>query len=81
MVITNTDSKLYLNFINHRLGLGHTENKNTPCLIEGIRDKKVVKMKSGFYHSVLLTEEKELYVFGRNAWVSSTRNTNMIRVN
>jgi alpha-tubulin suppressor-like RCC1 family protein len=52
-----------------RLGLGHTENKNLPCLIEGIRDKKVVKMKSGFYHSVLLTEDKELYVFGRNAWV------------
>lgn len=50
-----------------QLGLGNTIGKIFQCaVIAGLRDKLVVMVSAGCYHSVTVTINGMLYVFGRN---------------
>ncbi|KAK2490179.1 hypothetical protein MC885_007775, partial [Smutsia gigantea] len=47
-----------------QLGLGHTENKESPSLIEALDDQKVEFLTCGGFHTVLLTKDGLVYTFG-----------------
>lgn len=49
---------------NGQLGMGDTENRNLPTLISSIRDIDPVKIKCGWGHNLLLTEEGNVYTWG-----------------
>eukprot|EP01125_Pyxidicula_operculata_P011631 TRINITY_DN3812_c0_g2_i2.p1 TRINITY_DN3812_c0_g2~~TRINITY_DN3812_c0_g2_i2.p1 ORF type:complete len:2464 (-),score=554.47 TRINITY_DN3812_c0_g2_i2:160-7446(-) len=49
-----------------QLGLGHRENQNRPQLVVGLAHKKVVDISCGMFHSLALTDEGQLYAWGRN---------------
>ncbi|RYH27830.1 hypothetical protein EON65_13005 [archaeon] len=49
------------------MGLGHTQSKVFQCtVVNGLRDKIVMMVSAGCYHSVTVTVNGMLYVFGRN---------------
>ena len=48
-----------------QLGLGNTTYYNEPQKITGITEK-IVDVKSGYYHSIALTENGEVYTWGYN---------------
>ncbi|XP_011530324.3 E3 ISG15--protein ligase HERC5 isoform X1 [Homo sapiens] len=47
-----------------QLGLGHTESKDDPSLIEGLDNQKVEFVACGGSHSALLTQDGLLFTFG-----------------
>ncbi|XP_054967592.2 E3 ISG15--protein ligase HERC5 isoform X7 [Pan paniscus] len=47
-----------------QLGLGHTESKDYPSLIEGLDNQKVEFVACGGSHSALLTQDGLLFTFG-----------------
>ena len=47
-----------------QLGHGDTDNQTLPKLIEAMQDKEVAQISAGFLHSLLLTENHEVYSFG-----------------
>ncbi|XP_011895501.1 PREDICTED: E3 ISG15--protein ligase HERC5 isoform X2 [Cercocebus atys] len=47
-----------------QLGLGHTENKDSPSLIEALDNQKVEFLACGGSHSALLTQDGLLFTFG-----------------
>lgn len=47
-----------------QLGLGHTENKDSPCLIEALDNQKVEFVACGGSHTALLTQDGQLFTFG-----------------
>lgn len=50
-----------------QLGLGHVQARiHHALLIPSLRDKNVVKLSCGCYHSIAITGNGMLYVFGRN---------------
>jgi len=50
-----------------QLGFGHSQPKvYTPTIIAGLRDKGVIMLAAGCYHSITVTSNGMLYVFGRN---------------
>jgi alpha-tubulin suppressor-like RCC1 family protein len=50
-----------------QLGLGHTQPRVYGChLINILRDKNIINISSGCYHSIAATLNGMLYVFGRN---------------
>jgi len=50
-----------------QLGLGHTQPRvNGYHVISSLRDKNVTKIAAGCYHSIAVTANGMLYVFGRN---------------
>jgi len=60
-LVLTEDGKLY-SFGNGKTGvLGHANTKttNTPQLVEGLLDKRVVQMAAGFQHCAVLVEEDE----------------------
>ena len=48
-----------------QLGLGNTTYYNEPQPITGIKEK-IVDVKTGYYHSIALTENGEVYTWGYN---------------
>eukprot|EP01041_Mallomonas_annulata_P001258 gene1258-2435_t len=50
-----------------QLGLGHTQPRIYGChAITALRDKNVTAISAGCYHSIAITSNGMLYVFGRN---------------
>ena len=50
-----------------QLGLGHAQPRvHGPHVIASLRDKNVVNISAGCYHSIAITSNGMLYVFGRN---------------
>lgn len=50
-----------------QLGLGHAQPRvYAPHVISSLRDKNVVTVSAGCYHSIAVTSNGMLYVFGRN---------------
>ncbi len=49
---------------NNNLGLGDVTNRTTPQKITFA--KKVIKISSGYDHSLILTDDGEVYGFGFN---------------
>uniref|UniRef100_A0A7N9DAD0 HECT and RLD domain containing E3 ubiquitin protein ligase 5 n=1 Tax=Macaca fascicularis TaxID=9541 RepID=A0A7N9DAD0_MACFA len=47
-----------------QLGLGHTESKDSPSLIEALDNQKVEVLACGGSHSALLTQDGLLFTFG-----------------
>ncbi|GAB9466579.1 hypothetical protein Gpo141_00003950 [Globisporangium polare] len=50
---------------NGKLGHGDEENCDVPTLISGMEGKRVQVAKAGCEHTVLLTDEQELWTFGQ----------------
>ena len=68
-VIITVDNNLYSfgNNASGQLGLGNTDNKNVPTLVTTIPDSLKVKAVScGDNHTVIITEDGNLYSFGLN---------------
>jgi alpha-tubulin suppressor-like RCC1 family protein len=51
---------------NGQLGLGHNQAVSTPTLIPTFINCKVIKIECGFYFSVFVTENMDIYTCGRN---------------
>lgn len=49
-----------------QLGHGTTVHSSVPRLIQSLASRKVVKVACSYYHSIVATDEDELYSFGRN---------------
>ncbi len=49
-----------------QLGLGHAKDRKCPTLIEGLEDKRVVSAATGRNHTLLLTDEGEVFACGDN---------------
>jgi hypothetical protein len=50
-----------------QLGLGHVQPRVHLCTpISSLRDKSVTRVSAGCYHSIVVTSNSMLYVFGRN---------------
>lgn len=50
-----------------QLGLGHVQQRVNKCtMITSLRDKNVTSVAAGCYHSIAITSNGMLYVFGRN---------------
>nr|XP_020140155.1 E3 ISG15--protein ligase HERC5-like isoform X1 [Microcebus murinus] len=47
-----------------QLGLGHTENKDSPSLIEALDNQKVEFLTCGGFHTALLTKDGLVFTFG-----------------
>ena len=47
-------------------GDGTTEHRHTPQLIKKLEDKIVVDVRCGTYHCAAMTDEGEVYVWGKN---------------
>ncbi|OQR94090.1 RCC1 and BTB domain-containing protein [Thraustotheca clavata] len=68
-VVAITDNgELYTFGYNARgqLGQGNTTPLSVPTLVEGLACKAVVKVSCSYFHTVAVTEENEVYAFGRN---------------
>ena len=50
-----------------QLGLGATENKYEPILVESLLGKKVLMIAAGANHSLCLTDQSNVYSCGYNA--------------
>jgi alpha-tubulin suppressor-like RCC1 family protein len=48
-----------------RLGLGNSDNIYTPCKIESLDYMFIVQIACGGYHTMALTSEGEVYIWGR----------------
>lgn len=53
---------------NGQLGLGDTDNRNIPTLIDFEFDGNPVKVQQGNWHSLILTDTNKIYVFGDNRY-------------
>lgn len=51
-----------------QLGLGDQLNRNTPTLLEALKDIKIVGASCGRHHTVLLTSTGESYAMGANTY-------------
>ena len=49
-----------------QLGVGDEEDRNTPTLIEALRDIKITSVSSSNFHSMFLSEDGHVYVCGGN---------------
>ncbi|OQR87784.1 RCC1 and BTB domain-containing protein [Achlya hypogyna] len=49
-----------------QLGHGNTTPVAVPTLVEGLSGKSVLKVASSYFHTIAVTEESEMYAFGRN---------------
>lgn len=49
-----------------QLGIGGDLDKHVPTLIEGLNGKWVTSIGCGQYHTIVTTEEMDVYSFGRN---------------
>jgi alpha-tubulin suppressor-like RCC1 family protein len=49
------------------LGVKDTKNRNVPTRVRGLKNKKVWKISAGACHCLAVTEQGELYSWGRNA--------------
>ena len=47
-----------------RLGHGGQQNKFVPRLVGALAGKKVIGASAGTYHTVVWTEEREIFTFG-----------------
>ncbi|XP_058151622.1 E3 ISG15--protein ligase HERC5 [Dasypus novemcinctus] len=47
-----------------QLGLGHTNNKDSPCLVEELDNQKVEFLTCGASHTALLTKDGLVFTFG-----------------
>jgi E3 ubiquitin-protein ligase HERC4 len=52
-----------------QLGISEKQNMETPTEIECLRDKKIVQIASGGYHTLALTASGQVYGWGRNAYL------------
>jgi alpha-tubulin suppressor-like RCC1 family protein len=48
-----------------RLGIGNMDNYNLPVLIAALERKKVVSIAAGSAHSIALTDEGDIYTWGK----------------
>ncbi|KAG2457171.1 RCBT1 protein, partial [Polypterus senegalus] len=53
---------------NGQLGLGNSGNQLTPCRLTGLQGYCVLQIASGYAHSLALTDEGLLYVWGANTY-------------
>lgn len=51
-----------------QLGLGDKNNRDTPTLINGLKDKKVVNVSLGSWHSLALLDDGSLYSWGNETY-------------
>ena len=51
---------------NGQLGIGTTENTHLPSELKGLQGKNIKNITGGEHHTVVLTEEGEVYCFGKN---------------
>ena len=49
-----------------QLGLNHLDDRNIPALIEALNGKKIISIGCGQYHTVVASNEGDVYSFGRN---------------
>lgn len=57
----------FLTFSRGQLGLGDLEDQEKPMLIEGLAGLKVKKIACGSWHSVAITQDGDMYVWGWNS--------------
>ncbi|XP_077172731.1 RCC1 and BTB domain-containing protein 2 [Paroedura picta] len=53
---------------NGQLGLGNNGNQPTPCRIAALQGIRVQKVACGFAHTLVLTDEGQLYAWGANSY-------------
>ncbi len=46
----------------------HCRNTSDPMLVEGLRDKNVVRVAAGGSHSAAVTESGQLYTWGKGSY-------------
>ncbi|CAN0181605.1 unnamed protein product, partial [Discosporangium mesarthrocarpum] len=49
-----------------QLGLGHRLSPQGPALVADLREKHIVEVACGCYHTIALSKEGKVYPFGRN---------------
>ncbi|XP_018392811.1 PREDICTED: RCC1 and BTB domain-containing protein 1-like [Cyphomyrmex costatus] len=50
-----------------QLGVGDTNNRTTPCQLNSLKNIVIVKVACGYMHTLALTDEGDLYVWGENS--------------
>ena len=53
---------------NGRIGSGDNTDRTSPILVEGLRKKKVCQVFAGSVHTCALTEDGEIYSFGKSEY-------------
>ena len=51
---------------NGQLGHNDTRSRNSPVLIESLKNKFIVQAACGYYHTVVRRDTGDIYAFGRN---------------
>ena len=51
-----------------RLGLGHLGSAPTPTEVRGLGSTKVVKVACGFGHTLVMSEDRRVFVWGEGTW-------------
>jgi alpha-tubulin suppressor-like RCC1 family protein len=49
-----------------QLGLGHNYHRNIPQRVEFFNGKQIINIVSGYDHVIAITEEEEVFSWGRN---------------
>ncbi|EQC40927.1 hypothetical protein SDRG_01992 [Saprolegnia diclina VS20] len=49
-----------------QLGHGNTQPVAVPTLVDGLVGKSVLKVSCSYFHTIAVTEDNEMYAFGRN---------------
>jgi alpha-tubulin suppressor-like RCC1 family protein len=51
---------------NGQLGHNDIRSRNSPVIIEGLRNKFIAQAACGYYHTIVKRDTGEIYAFGRN---------------
>jgi RCC1 and BTB domain-containing protein len=51
---------------NGQLGHNDTRSRNSPFLVESLKNKFIVQAACGYYHTMVMRDSGEIYAFGRN---------------
>lgn len=67
LVATSASGYVYSCGLNNygQLGIGGNENSSSMKLVEDLSDKNVVSVEGGTHHSIVLTNDGQVYAFGR----------------
>jgi alpha-tubulin suppressor-like RCC1 family protein len=68
MIVTENTNLIYGTGYNYngRLGFGDTQDRSTFCLVPFVDKGKITQFACGSYHTILLVNDTDLYVAGRN---------------